>query len=224
MPDDIQSSKATVAANESVPDIPEFIHKRISLLFLVSGIAAILYQLIWQRALFLIDGTNSESITMIVAVFLLGLGIGSLAGGALSRNPRFDSLKLFAIAETGIGLFGLASLPLLTFLAETTAGVSVVVGGVIGFAMLLIPTTLMGATLPLLTQHLVKIHPHVGSVVGDLYYVNTLGSALGCLLAVFVLFYLFGLDGTIVVSAALNFVVVGLAMHAVRRGERGETT
>src|SRR5215203_3057435 len=80
--------------------------------FLVSGFAAILYQVVWQRSLFRLLGTSSESVTMVVTAFMLGLGLGSLAGGALSVRSRWPLPLLFGAIETGIGAFGLISMPL----------------------------------------------------------------------------------------------------------------
>ena len=72
-------------------------------LFFASGFAALLYQVVWQRALFTLYGTNVESVTVIVTAFMLGLGVGSLLGGQVSKNPRANVARLFALAEVGIG-------------------------------------------------------------------------------------------------------------------------
>src|SRR5689334_4874023 len=74
------------------------------LLFFISGIPALLYQIVWQRALFTIYGVNIESVTVIVTVFMLGLGLGSLAGGKLSTGVRL--LRAFGLIELGVGIFG----------------------------------------------------------------------------------------------------------------------
>ena len=81
--------------------------------FFLSGLAALVYQLIWQRALFTIYGTNTESVTIVVAAFMMGLGVGSLVGGELSKRLRISLLLVFAILEILIGLYGLVSLSLL---------------------------------------------------------------------------------------------------------------
>src|ERR1700734_459155 len=80
------------------------------LLFFVSGFPALLYQIVWQRALFTIYGVNIESVTVIVTVFMLGLGLGSLAGGRLSTWPRIRALRAFGAIEVSIGAFGIVSL------------------------------------------------------------------------------------------------------------------
>src|SRR5947207_7764409 len=82
------------------------------LVFFVSGFPALLYQIVWERALFTIYGVKIESVTIIVTVFMLGLGLGSLAGGALSTRSGLRSLRAFGIIELSIGAFGVASLPI----------------------------------------------------------------------------------------------------------------
>src|SRR5579875_2555012 len=90
------------------------------LLFFASGFPALLYQIVWQRALFTIYGVNIESVTVIVTVFMLGLGLGSLAGGRLSLLPRLPALRAFGAIEFSVGLFGLASLHLFLSVAPST--------------------------------------------------------------------------------------------------------
>src|SRR5437762_10334238 len=80
-------------------------------LFFFSGFPALIYQLTWQRALFRIFGVNMESVTIVVTAFMLGLGIGSLAGGWLSQRSRMPLLALLAIIELASAAFGAVSLP-----------------------------------------------------------------------------------------------------------------
>src|SRR6516165_10698086 len=79
-------------------------------LFFFSGFPALIYQLVWQRALFRIFGVNIESVTIVVTAFMLGLGLGSLAGGWLSKRRSFPLLPLLAVIELLTAAFGLASL------------------------------------------------------------------------------------------------------------------
>src|SRR6266581_4417876 len=72
------------------------------LLFFLSGFPALLYQIVWQRALFTLYGVNVESVTMIVTVFMLGLGLGSLAGGRLSTRKGLHLLLAFGLIELGV--------------------------------------------------------------------------------------------------------------------------
>src|SRR5262252_2964924 len=117
-------------------------------LFFLSGFPALLYQIVWQRTLFAVYGVNIESVTVVVAAFMLGLGLGSLLGGRWSRLRAPSPLLLFAAIEAGIGLCGLVSLELFAAVGRVTLHVSTTGTGLITFAMVLLPTLLMGATLP----------------------------------------------------------------------------
>jgi len=139
------------------------------LLFFMSGFPALLYQIVWQRALFTIYGVNIQSVTVIVTVFMLGLGLGSLAGGKLSAAPGIRCLRAFGLIESSVGLFGVGSLPLFHRVAQFTAGQSIAVTGVTTFLLLLVPTLLMGSTLPLLVAYFVRRTANVGDSVGSLY-------------------------------------------------------
>ena len=177
------------------------------LLFFLSGFPALLYQIVWQRTLFAIYGVNIESVTVVVSAFMLGLGLGSLAGGRISRNPSAPLLLLFGGIELGIAAYGLASLPLFHAVARFTAGAPPLQTGLLSFALVLVPTVLMGATLPLLVAQLVRFSGNVGRSVGVLYFVNTLGSAVACFVGALVTMPYLGMSGSIQVAAALNILV-----------------
>lgn len=189
--------------------------------FLLSGFAAILYQLVWQRSLFRLLGTSMESVTMVVTAFMLGLGLGSLAGGIVSERSRWPLAVLFGIAEAVIGIFGLVSLALFEWIASITVHASGAGIGAAAFAALLIPTLFMGATLPILVAHLVRGSGNVGRAVGSLYFVNTLGSAAGSLAAGLWILGALGQARTVVLAAMLNLAaaacVIGIHL-ATRRG------
>jgi len=189
----------------------------IYLLFFLSGIPAIIYQIVWQRALFALYGINIESVTIVVSAFMLGLGLGSLGGGALSHRYRLRPVALFAAAELGIGIFALLSLRMFHFVAEYSRTKPLWVTGTISFLLVVVPTLLMGSTLPLLIEHLVRISRNVGSSVGSLYFVNTLGSGVACLVAVRPLMNYLGQAGTVRCAALVNGLVgVGAAIYSYR--------
>jgi len=188
-------------------------------IFLVSGFAALLYQVVWQRSLFAIYGINIEAVTMVVTAFMLGLGLGSLAGGRLSARPNAAPLRLFAIIEAGIGAFGLVSLPLFHFVGNATVMWPPALVMIATFALLLAPTVLMGSTLPLLVTYLLKSNKNVGRSVGTLYFVNTLGSAGAAFACVLVLLPQLGQMKTTCVAAGFNFVVSALAWKLHRSAE-----
>ncbi len=180
-------------------------------IFLISGFAALLYQVVWQRSLFAIYGINIEAVTMVVTAFMLGLGLGSLAGGHFSARPDAAPLKWFAFIEAGIGAFGLVSLPLFHAVGIATVLWPPALVTTTTFVLLLAPTVLMGSTLPLLVTFLVKTNKNVGRSVGTLYFVNTLGSAFAAFATVLLLLPALGQMLTVCVAAACNFVVSALA-------------
>jgi predicted membrane-bound spermidine synthase len=179
----------------------------ISILFFCSGFPALVYQIVWQRSLFAIYGVNIESVTIVVSAFMLGLGLGSLAGGALTKRSKTPLLTLFAIAEMGTAAFGLVSLRIFHGVAEYTAGAPPLRTGLLSFGLVVVPTVLMGATLPLLVEHVVRTTRNVGLAVGGLYFVNTLGSAVGCFVAGSVLMRVCGQAGSVRVAAAINILI-----------------
>jgi hypothetical protein len=189
----------------------------LSVLFFVSGVAALVYQVAWQRTLFRYFGVNMEPVTIIVSIFMLGLGLGALAGGRLSRASAQRLPAMFVAIELGIGLFGAVSLPLIHRVGAAASQSSLFVMAAAVYALLAIPTFLMGATLPVLVAWLHHAYHDVGRSVARLYFVNTLGSALACFLTVDVIFAFTGLRGATWVAAACNLTVALLAFWIVQR-------
>ena len=181
--------------------------QRITFLFLISGMAALLYQIVWQRVLFTSFGVNIESITIVVSIFMFGLGVGSLVGGRLSARYSNALPLLFVVCEFAIGLFGLASIPLIRYVSDLAVQLPVPMIGLTVYGLLMIPTLFMGATLPILVKYLHSHYGHVGRAVGDLYWLNTMGSAFACFLTVDLLFRIGGLQSTIWVAVILNLLV-----------------
>src|SRR6187402_2669059 len=167
----------------------------LGVVFFLSGVPALLYQLCWQRMLFTVYGVNVESITVVVAAFMLGLGLGSLWGGRLTKVSRIAPLCLFGCFELAIAAFGLASPELLRWVGHVTLGAGLPATFGLSFLFVVTPTVLMGASLPLLVSHLLRRFDNVGHAVGLLYFVNTLGSAAACFLAVWLTFARWGLSG-----------------------------
>lgn len=189
----------------------------LAVLFLLSGMAALVYEVVWQRVLFSVYGINIESVTMIVSIFMLGLGLGALLGGRLARAYPEKLPWLFAACEITIGLFGAVSIPLIETVGSATLHLSLAGVAATVFAMLLLPVLMMGATLPLLVAHLTRRDPNVGAALGRLYSLNTLGAALASLLTVDLLFVLLGRQATVFVAVTLNLVVAVLVFRFARR-------
>ena len=175
--------------------------------FFLSGVAALVYQLSWQRLLFVAFGVDIESITIIVSTFMLGLGVGALLGGQLADRYPGRIIELFAGAEFLIGTFGFFSPKLIAMVGEATIQSSLPVVATANFALLLVPTVLMGATLPMLVAFLVVTVRNVGVSIGGLYFVNTLGAAFGAFVVGMIWLHYFELDTTIYSASALNLAV-----------------
>lgn len=185
--------------------------------FFLSGAAALTYQIAWERILYTIFGINTEAVTLVVTAFLLGLGLGSLVGGWISKQPGCRHLRWFAAAELGIGAFGAISVPFYHAVGRWTLGWGGLETGIVTFLLVLAPTLLMGATLPLLVTYAVNATGSVGWSVGTLYHVNTAGSAIAAILAVTLLLPFAGLSGSVWAAAACNAIVAMVALrHAVR--------
>jgi hypothetical protein len=211
------SPHGTTAAKPVAPITARGAPLLVAGLFLLSGFAAILYQLVWQRRLYALVGINIEVVTLIVTLFIGGLGLGSLAGGAASRAAGVHLVGLFAAVELGIGLFGAASPRLFEALGHVAPRLSSLEVA-IGVAVLVLPPTMaMGATLPILVRYLVGRQASVGVAVGTLYCVNTLGSAAAAFTAGLLLMRSFGQTGVLGVAVASNLTVAGAALVLRRR-------
>jgi predicted membrane-bound spermidine synthase len=190
--------------------------KILCVLFFFSGFPALIYQLTWQRALFRIFGVNSESVTIVVSAFMLGLGLGSLAGGLISKRRNISLLPLLAAIELATAAFGLVSLGAFERVGALVVDWPLPAVAAVNLLLVLVPTLLMGATLPILVSHLVRHSGEVGRAVGLLYYVNTMGAGAACLLCCALLFPFLGMHRAVLVAVALNVAVAlcAVAIHA----------
>lgn len=179
-------------------------------LFFVSGMPALIYQLVWQRALFTLYGINIEAVTIVVTGFMVGLGLGGLFGGGLSRWRPMPLLVIFGVIELGIAGIGFFSLSAIHSIGEATLSLPGSATAAISLLLLLIPTLLMGATLPILSDYLVRIVANVGRSIGLLYFVNTLGSSVACFLVGIWIMRSFGMQGAVGLAAAVN-AMIGVA-------------
>lgn len=186
--------------------------------FLVSGFTSLVLEVAWSKALALMLGSTLHAVSTVVAVYLGGLALGAyVAGRSVHRVAR--PLALYGLLEMGIGLYALASLSLLAALdpiigsaysrlgAQSAAYLWVRVG--LSAALLLPPTTLMGATLPSLVAWATRAGESFGKSLGRLYGLNTLGAVLGAAIAGFALVPGLGLAGTTRAVGALALLVGG---------------
>lgn len=198
--------------------------------FILSGFAALLYQTAWLRQFSLVFGTSELAVAAILAAYMGGLSLGaSIAARFVHRVTR--PILFYGLLEAGIAISALA-VPLLLKLSSLLY-ISVFGGQpepvdasglgqsffylVIAFLVLAIPTTFMGATLPLLTKYVVQSKEQIGSRVGLLYATNTLGAICGTVVAGFILLPLLGLNGTVWVGVVVNLLVFVLAAWIAHR-------
>src|SRR5438132_479375 len=189
--------------------------------FFLSGATALVYEVVCLRILGLVFGHTLHAVATVLIVFMGGLALGSaLFGGRTSRIR--DPLQAYGWLEVGTGAWA-ALLPLLFTwsaiwypdLCRALGRSYVVLPWMqfsIGSVLLLVPTTLMGATLPLLSQALAGRESRVGRLVGGLYAVNMAGAVLGAAMAGYVLLPWLGNRATIETAASLNLAVGAAAL------------
>lgn len=193
----------------------------LSLGFLLSGVAALVYQVVWQRLLVLHSGVGIYSVALIVSAFMAGLGLGAYLGGRLSlRLDERQALLAFAGLEAGLAALGGASSWLYYDLVRGLPPPAALwEAGLVHFLALLPPTTLMGMSLPFLARAVVLDSRTAGRRLGALYALNVLGAAVGAALAPWVLMRLYGLRGATWVAAGANLAAALLALLALPRRE-----
>jgi spermidine synthase len=189
--------------------------------FFLSGFAALVYQVVWQRLLVSFSGADVYSSTLIVAAFMAGLGVGHLAGGQVAdRVSRRGALILFAVAELSIGVFSLLSRGLYyDFLYQELGAYAfgMPLLTLILFASLLWPTFFMGVSLPLLARAVTSGIDRAAATLGALYACNTLGAAVGALLTTWWILPSVGLDRSLLVGSLLNLGCVAIVLPFAHR-------
>ncbi|MBW1892161.1 MAG: fused MFS/spermidine synthase [Deltaproteobacteria bacterium] len=207
--------------------------------FFLSGMTGLIYQILWTRMIVKIIGNAPFAVSIVLTVFMMGLGLGSyLAGRVIDRiqNPPM-LVRVYGILELIIAAYGLF-LPVLLILFRPMCvvfynhlfqyflGYNVLTFIACSFLML-IPVICMGATLPVLGRFFVIRLSHVGTRVGRLYGLNTIGAACGSILCGFLLIRNFGIWGTTGIAAAVNMgigLVCILASHRLSsKGYRPES-
>lgn len=193
--------------------------------YVLSGFAALLYQTAWMRQFSLVFGTSELAVAAVLSAYMGGLAVGAgLAARLVRRVVR--PVLCYGLLEGAIALSALF-VPWLLKMAgllyvATFGGQSHPVDAsgmgqslfylIIAFVVIAIPTTLMGATLPLLTKYVVRSRQQIGSGVALLYAANTAGAIAGALVAGFLLLPALGLSGTVLVGVAINVLVLALAL------------
>ena len=186
--------------------------------FFGSGFAALLYEVVWERLLSLFSGSGVISATLVVAAFLAGLGLGSLAGSRWSDHlsPR-QAVSAFAVANAAIASFALASPALFydgLFRSLSTLAGSRSLVFLISFLGLLVPTALMGLSLPLLSRAVAGGGGQAAALVSRLYAADLAGAGIGTFVTGWWLQGTLGLVGTLRFGAGISFLVACLALAA----------
>lgn len=203
----------------------------IAALFMASGAASLLYQVVWMRMLIRVFGVTTLAVSTVVAAFMGGLALGSAIGGLRSRRAR-AGLTLYAFLELGAAAAGALATGLMILLPSAYARLSPGAEGpagrtalrlILSALILLPPTTLMGATLPILTRFVAEREKKAGLGLAVLYGFNTLGAVLGVLFAGFVSIAFLGELSTAGLAVAVNLACGLAALNWARRaGGRGE--
>jgi predicted membrane-bound spermidine synthase len=205
--------------------------------FFLSGASSLIFQTIWTRMLHHVFGVTSVAISTVLAVFMAGLGIGNWVAGKYANRIKHP-IFAYAFAELGVALWSLI-IPFLVasdgWLATVNATLRQSFGAESGVFMiarflcvvpiLLIPTTLMGASTPLLVRHFVSTSDDSATAsgkVGFLYALNTFGAATGPILSAFILMPNVGLSVTNIVACSMNFSLA-LLIFALRPQLIGST-
>ncbi len=191
------------------------------LVFFLSGVSALIYQVTWIKMLGQVFGLTIFAVTTVLTAFMGGLALGSYFFGRLIDRIK-DHLLAFILLEAGIGAFAFV-FPFALDLS--TAGYLYVTGilkpdayadNMLRFAfsslLLLVPTTLMGGTLPVLSKYYIRNTATLGGSAGSLYSINNLGAVLGCFLSSFVLIQVVGLAWCMYIAAIVNIAVAAAVM------------
>ncbi len=193
-------------------------------LVFLSGAAALIYQVAWQRYLGILLGTQSKSVAIVLAIFLGGMSLGYFSFGRFTRNRRWNPLIAFSVTESLLAFWGLF-FPLLFKGAQAMTAAYYVQFGVqssgidIVCALLLLgpPTFLMGGTLPLLTQGLSADAAASSRLHALVYGWNTIGAAFGAWLAGYFLIPRTDLPVTVSTAALFNTCVAGVSYFGYAR-------
>lgn len=188
--------------------------------FGLSGAAALIYEVTWMRALSLVFGSTTYALSTMLSTFMAGLALGGYIGGLIA-DKRKNLLAIFGLMELGIGIFGLVTIPMINYLSAKylniynalfeSPSMYFTVQFLLCAGIMLIPTTLMGATFPVVSRRITDSIDEMGREVGRAYSINTFGAILGSFSAGFILIPLLGVKLSTIIAASLN-VIVALAM------------
>ncbi|MFH1380078.1 MAG: fused MFS/spermidine synthase, partial [bacterium] len=182
--------------------------------FFLSGCAALIYEILWVRIMTLFLGSSGWAVSTVVASFMAGLAAGSFFGGKASDYySKRNLLKIYIFLEIGIAVSAFFSKSIIQIVQHIALqmhiltlpfSLQILIFFMLGFCLLLIPTMLMGATLPVLARWFINSHEDTGSKLGMLYAVNTLGALTGAGITGFYLLYYWGITKSLFLAAGIN--------------------
>jgi predicted membrane-bound spermidine synthase/tetratricopeptide (TPR) repeat protein len=189
--------------------------------FFFSGAAGLIYQVVWTRMLTQIFGNTTYAIATVLSAFMAGLAIGSYLFGKIADRGKNDFL-LYGMLEAGVGVYGFL-VPWIFKVAQKIYGpifglneslpfLFNLVLFFLSFVLLVFPTLLMGATLPVLSRFFVRSFAQFGRRIGDLYATNTLGAVIGCAAGGFFLIPTLGMRETVYVAAGVNMLIAAVIL------------
>jgi spermidine synthase len=201
----------------------------VTAIFLLSGMAGLVYEVVWVRLLTLIFGTTTFAVSTVLAAFMAGLALGSYLIGRIVDRLR-SPLMAYGLLEIGIGvyailmpwIFKMLDAVYIQLFDENISNFTAYSLTRFAFSLLvlLVPTTLMGGTLPALSRFFVRTPDSAGRDVGVLYAVNTCGAVVGVLIAGFFLEATFGIRQSIYIAAVVNIAIGVFAIVSARSGVR----
>lgn len=201
--------------------------KLIAAMFVTSGFAGLIYEVLFSKELALTFGSNAIATYTVLATYMGGMAIGAWLGGKIASS-RNNALFLYAICEFGIGIYALATpfifkwIQLIYINIATgfppDATILLLFRLTLGALALALPTLLMGMTLPLLARFLESRSHTLGWSVAILYSANTIGAALGALLSGYLILPALGVNRTTLLASLLNLFVALLAIQLYKEG------
>ena len=208
----------------------------IALLFILSGVAGLVYQVVWFKHLSYFLGNTTYSQSIVLATFMGGLAIGAWWWGKKADGSK-NALKLFAWLEVGIAVYCFLYMPIFEGVKSlfislvksqgwaSDSGIVLSLKFIVSALTMLIPTILMGGTLPVLVRYLSDRISEVGKNVSILYFINSLGAVIGTVLAGFYLLQTIGLRATVYTGATLDLFVgvVFLVIIYASKQQKGTT-
>ena len=201
--------------------------------FLLSGFAALLYQMAWMRQFSTVFGTSEVAVATVLSAYMGGLALGAAIAGRLVQAIRRPVLFYGALEA----IIAVSALLVPVFLAAAGILYASMLGGqssipdatglgqplfyfIVALTVLVVPTACMGATLPVLTRYVVTRDDQIGGRVGGLYAINTLGAVGGAVVAGFVLLPQLGLRGTVWCGVAVNVLVFLIAVLVAKAASK----